>query len=53
MAINNFIGGDVAPSIDFVLVGGSLVGSFVIGAIAGIVPAMNAARQNPVEALRG
>jgi len=53
MAINNFIGGDVAPSIDFVLVGGSLAGSFIIGAVAGIVPAMNAARQNPVEALRG
>ena len=30
-----------------------LIGSFVVGAIAGIVPAMNASRENPVEALRG
>jgi ABC-type lipoprotein release transport system permease subunit len=30
-----------------------LVGSFVIGAVAGIAPAMRAAKQNPVEALKG
>ncbi|MCD4771287.1 ABC transporter permease [archaeon] len=53
LAINSWIGGEVAPSIDFVLVGGALVGSFLIGAIAGIVPALNAAKENPVEALRG
>jgi len=53
LAINNWIGGEVVPSIDFVLVGGALVGSFLIGAIAGIVPALNAAKENPVEALRG
>ena len=39
--------------IDFVLIGGALVGSFVIGAAAGVIPAMNAAKQDPVEALRG
>ena len=53
LGINSFIGSDIRPSIDFVLVGGALVGSFLIGAVAGIVPAMNAANQNPVEALRG
>lgn len=53
LAINNFIGAELKPTIDFVLIGGALVGSFVIGAIAGIVPAMSAANQNPVEALRG
>lgn len=53
LAINNLIGGEIRPGIDFVLIGGSLVGSFLIGAIAGIVPAMNAAKQNPVEVLRG
>jgi putative ABC transport system permease protein len=53
LGINSWIGAEVAPSIDFVLVGGALVGSFLIGAIAGIVPAMNAANQNPVDALRG
>jgi putative ABC transport system permease protein len=53
MGINNFLGAELSPVIDFVLIGGALVGSFIIGAIAGIVPAMNAAKQNPVEALRG
>ena len=33
--------------------GTALLGSFIIGAVAGIIPAMNAAKQNPVEALRG
>jgi len=51
--INSFLGSELAPIIDFVLIGFALVGSFLIGAIAGIVPAMNAAKQNPVEALRG
>jgi len=51
--INSFLGSELAPTIDFVLIGFALVGSFLIGAIAGIVPAMNAAKQNPVEALRG
>ena len=51
--INSFIGAELAPTIDFMLIGGALLGSFVIGAIAGVVPAMNAAKQDPVEALRG
>ncbi|MFH0712203.1 MAG: ABC transporter permease [archaeon] len=53
MSINSFLGAELSPMIDFVLIGGALAGSFVIGAVAGIVPAMNAAKQNPVEALRG
>jgi putative ABC transport system permease protein len=53
VGINGFIGADLSPTIDFVLIGGALVGSFIIGAIAGVVPAMNAAKQDPVEALRG
>jgi putative ABC transport system permease protein len=51
--INGFLGTELSPTIDFVLIGSALFGSFVIGAVAGIVPAMNAAKQNPVEALRG
>jgi len=51
--INNFIGGDIGLVIDPILIGGALLGSFVIGSLAGIVPAMSAAKQNPVEALRG
>ncbi|MCK4997463.1 ABC transporter permease [Candidatus Pacearchaeota archaeon] len=53
IGINNFLGAELSPVIDFILIGGALTGSFIIGAVAGIVPAMNAAKQNPVEALRG
>lgn len=53
LGINNFVGGDIKPAIDFGLIFFSLLGSFLIGGIAGIVPAMHAAKQNPVEALRG
>lgn len=53
IGINNFLGSELSPMIDFVLIGGALVGSFVVGALSGVVPAMNAARQDPVEALRG
>ncbi len=53
IAINNFAGSSVTPKIDFLLLSFSLAGSFLIGSIAGILPAMRAARQNPVEALRG
>ncbi len=51
--INNFIGAEVKPAIDFSLIFFSLLGSFLIGAVAGIIPALRAAKQNPVEALRG
>ena len=53
IGINSFIGSELSPSVDFMLIGGALLGSFLIGAVAGIAPAMNAAKQNPVEALRG
>jgi len=52
MGINSFIGSDMSPNINFVLILGALFGSFLIGAVAGIVPALRAANQNPVEALR-
>ena len=52
-AINGFIGSELTPNIDFMLIGLVLLGSFVIGSVAGISPAMSAAKQNPVEALRG
>ena len=53
IGINSFIGAELSPVIDFVLIGGALAGSFIVGAVAGIAPAMQAAKQNPVEALRG
>lgn len=52
LGINYFIGSETAPSINFILIFTTLIGSFIIGAIAGITPAMKAARQNPVEVLR-
>ena len=51
--INGFLGSEMSPVIDPILIGGALLGSFIVGSVAGIVPAMSAARQNPVEALRG
>ncbi len=53
LAINNFIGATTSPQIDLWLIFGALAGSFIIGSISGIVPAMQAAKQNPVDALRG
>ena len=51
-AINSFIGSETLPEINFYLILFSLFGSFLIGALAGIFPAMKAARENPVRALR-
>ncbi len=53
VGINNWINSSVDPQINFGLIFGALFGGFVIGAVAGIVPAMRAAKQNPVDALRG
>ncbi|MFA5173844.1 MAG: ABC transporter permease [Candidatus Pacearchaeota archaeon] len=52
-ALNNFLGATTKPSIDFMLIGLSLAGSFIVGAASGIAPALRAANQNPVDALRG
>jgi len=53
MGINSFVGSTTSPEINIFLIVFSLIGSFLIGAIAGIIPAMRAAHQHPVEALRG
>ncbi len=52
-ALNSFLGSTTTPDIDVVLIFFALLGSFIVGAAAGIIPAMRAAKQNPVEALRG
>jgi len=51
--INNFLGATISPSLNFALIIAALVASTLIGALAGITPAMQAARENPVDALRG
>lgn len=53
IGINSFIGSEVSPSINFPLILLALLGSFLIGAISGILPALSAAKLNPVQALRG
>ena len=53
LSLSNWLGADIGLNIDFLLIFGSLAGSFIIGGVAGISPAINAAKQNPVEALRG
>ena len=52
IVINNFIGAVTSLEVDLLLILGVLFGSFVVGSISGIAPAMRAARQNPVEAIR-
>jgi putative ABC transport system permease protein len=49
--INNFFGSEASPKINFLLISVSLFGSFLIGVLSGIFPAMKAAKQNPVRAL--
>ncbi len=53
IGINSLIGAEAAPQINFILIISALIGGFLIGAIAGIIPALRAARQEPVDALRG
>ena len=50
--LNSFLGINTKPTIGIFLLIFSLTGSFLIGAISGIIPAMRAAKQNPVEAMR-
>ena len=51
-AIGTFIGNNTTLNVNFILMGFVLLGSFLIGAVSGIVPAINAAKQNPVDAMR-
>jgi putative ABC transport system permease protein len=52
-ALNSFIGSSAQPQISLPLIIFSVLGSFLIGSIAGLIPAMRAARQSPVEDIRG
>lgn len=52
IGLNSFLGSTTSPEINLPVILLALAGSFVIGSIAGISPAMNAARLHPVDALR-
>jgi len=51
--LNDFLGTQTSINIDFVFLFLVLSGSFLVGSVSGILPAMRAANLNPVEALRG
>jgi putative ABC transport system permease protein len=51
-SINYFLGTQAKINLNLWLIFFTLFGSFLIGSIAGVIPALRAARQNPVEALR-
>jgi len=53
VGINAFAGASVSPGLSLGLISFTLLGSFIIGALAGIVPALQAANEEPVDALRG
>lgn len=53
MSINQFLGSEAAMNLNFIFLGSVLLGSFIVGALAGTGPALQAAKQDPVEALRG
>ncbi len=51
--INKLMGLHIKPEINLFLIFFTICGSFLIGSLAGIIPAMQASKQNPVESLRG
>jgi len=51
-SLNSFLGTSTSISMNWVLFFLVLLGSFFIGSISGILPAMRAAKLNPVEALK-
>ncbi len=52
-ALNSFIGSSAQPEISILLIIFAVLGSFLIGSIAGLIPAMRAAGESPVEDIRG
>jgi putative ABC transport system permease protein len=53
LGIASFLGTDVSPDFNIPLILITLAASFIIGAASGIIPAIKAAKQNPVEVIRG
>ena len=51
--LNTFLGASTQPQINFLLLFSVATGSFLIGVISGLVPAIHASRESPVEDIRG
>ena len=52
VALNTFLGASTQPQINWILLFSVAVGSFLIGVISGLVPAIRAANERPVEDIR-
>jgi putative ABC transport system permease protein len=52
MGLNNFLGSEISLVLDYFFISLVLFLSFLVGALSGIVPALQASRKNPVEAIR-
>ncbi len=52
-ALNSFLSSTTKPSISVWLIVFTMAGSFLIGSVSGLVPALKAAKENPVEDIRG
>jgi putative ABC transport system permease protein len=53
VGINTWVNSTATPELNLYLIFGALFGSFIIGSLSGVIPAMNASRLKPVETLRG
>ncbi len=51
-ALNAFLSSTTKPSISVWLIVFTMAGSFLIGSVSGLVPALKAAKENPVEDIR-
>lgn len=51
-ALNSFLGSTTKPAISFSLIFFTMIGSFLIGALSGFLPALKAAHEKPVEDIR-
>ncbi len=50
--LESVLGTVIEPQTNFILIIGALIASFLLGAAAGVIPALQAAKMNPVDALR-